>query len=182
MIGYDVHKPNIDRLNEVINEQFEDISDRCQLYHSDGTELEELKDKAEYLDAVITDPPYVHFEAAEVYSEDDRDLSHMNNEKFMERIRHNFKQLHRLIKTSSFEDKIFYPVIFKVGTGRQGKHGILDMDADFQAAAKEAGFVLWDKVFNQLQTPFGSTNWERNYINKYVQKNYEVNLVFCKFN
>ena len=92
MIGYDVHKPNIDRLNEVINEQFEDISDRCQLYHSDGIELEELKDKAEYLDAVITDPPYVHFEAAEVYSEDDRDLSHMNNEKFMERIRHNFKQ------------------------------------------------------------------------------------------
>ena len=30
VIGYDVHKPNIDRLNEVINEQFEDISDRCQ--------------------------------------------------------------------------------------------------------------------------------------------------------
>ena len=181
VIGYDVHKPNVDRLNEVINEQFKDVGDRCQLFHSDGTALEELKDEAEYLDAVVTDPPYVHFEAAEVYSEDDRDLSHMNNTMFMDKIRHNFKQLHRLIKTSSFEDKIFYPVIFKVGTGRQGKYGIIDMDADFQAAAKEAGFVLWDKVFNQLQTPFGSTNWERNYINKYVQKNYEVNLVFCKF-
>ena len=56
------------------------------------------------------------------------------------------------------------------------------MDADFQAAAKEANFVVWDKVFNQLQTPFGSTNWERNYINKYVQKNYEVKPCILKFN
>ena len=181
VIGYDVHKPNVDRLNEVINEQFKDVDDRYQLFHSDGTALEELKDEAEYLDAVITDPPYVTFQAAEVYSEDDRDLSHMNNTMFMDRIRHNFKQLHRLIKTSSFEDKIFYPVIFKVGSGRDGKNGIIDMDADFQAAAKEAGFVLYDKVFNQLQTPFASTNWERNYINKYVMKSHEVNLVFMKF-
>ena len=92
MIGYDVHKPNVDRLNEVINEQFKDVDDRYQLFHSDGTALEELKDEAEYLDAVITDPPYVTFQAAEVYSEDDRDLSHMNNTMFMDRIRHNFKQ------------------------------------------------------------------------------------------
>lgn len=61
------------------------------------------------------------------------------------------------------------------------KQVLTKVRADFQAAAKEGGFVLWDKVFNQLQTPFGSTNWERNYINNYVQKNYEVNLVFCKF-
>ena len=79
VIGYDVHKPNVDRLNEVIKEQFKDVDDRYQLFHSDGTALEELKDEAEYLDAVITDPPYVTFQAAEVYSEDDRDLSHMNN-------------------------------------------------------------------------------------------------------
>lgn len=181
VIGYDVHKPNVDKIEEVIKERFKDVDGRYQLFHSDGAALEELKDKSEYLDGVISDPPYVTYDAAEVYSTDDRDLSHMNNEMFMEKIRQNFKELHRLIKTSSFEDKIFYPVIFKVGSGRQGKNGIIDMDADFQSAAKEAGFVLWDKVFNQLKTPFGSTNWERNYINKYVQKNYEVNLVFCKF-
>ena len=177
VIGYDVHKPNVDRLNEVINEQFKDVGDRCQLFHSDGTALEELKDEAEYLDAVVTDPPYVHFEAAEVYSEDDRDLSHMNNTMFMERIRHNFK-LPPPHQDIILRGQDLLPRNFQGVTGRQGKHGILDMDADFQAAAKEAGFVLWDKVFNQLQTPFGSTNWERNYINKYVQKNYEVNLFF----
>jgi len=55
------------------------------------------------------------------------------------------------------------------------------MDTDFQIVAREVGFVLWDKVTNQLNTPFKAFNFERNYLNKYVQKNYEVNLVFCKF-
>ena len=55
------------------------------------------------------------------------------------------------------------------------------MDVDFQIAAKEAGFILWDKVLNELNTPWGAVNWERNYMNRYVQKNYETNLVFCKF-
>ena len=72
-------------------------------------------------------------------------------------------------------------MIFKVGTGRKGKRGIIDMDTDFQIAAREVGFVLWDKLFNQLNTPFKAFNFERNYLNKYVQKNNEVNLVFCKF-
>ena len=62
-----------------------------------------------------------------------------------------------------------------------GEQGIIDMDVDFQIAAKEAGFILWDKVLNELNTPWGAVNWERNYMNKYVQKNYETNLVFCKF-
>ena len=40
-----------------------------------------------------------------------------------EEIKTNFQNLSRLIKTSSFEKKIFYPIIFKVGTGRKGKQG-----------------------------------------------------------
>ena len=92
-----------------------------------------------------------------------------------------FKQLFRLIKKSNFDDKQFFPVIFKVGTGRRNTGGIIDMDLEFQLAAREAGFVLWDKVFNELHSPWGSVNWERNYLNRYVQKNYETNLIFCKF-
>ena len=92
-----------------------------------------------------------------------------------------FKELHRLIKTSSYEDKKFYPVIWKTGTGRASDKGIYDMDFDFQKIAKETGFVLWDKLFNQVRSPMASVNWQRNYINKYVTKNYECNLVFCKF-
>ena len=55
------------------------------------------------------------------------------------------------------------------------------MNADFQQIGREAGFVVWDLFFNQLATPWASVNWERNYVNKYVQKNFEANLVFCKF-
>ena len=99
----------------------------------------------------------------------------------MKKIYRNFKELHRLIKTSNFRNKTFYPVIFKVGTGRLGEQGVIDMDLEFQLAAREAGFQLWDKVFNELNTPWGSVNWERNYMNRYVQKNYETNLIFCKF-
>ena len=91
------------------------------------------------------------------------------------------QRCYELIKTSNYEEKIFYPLIIKVGTGRKGKRGIIDMDTDFQIVAKEVGFTLWDKLTNQLNTPFKAFNFERNYLNKYVMKNYEVNLVFCKF-
>ena len=176
-VGYDVEKKNIDRSREIMNEHFD--SKDFQLFHSDGITLEEFKNESEYFDAVNCDPPYVL--QAEKYTTDKRDLSNVGHEEYMERIYTNFKQLYRLIKKSNFEQKIFHPVIFKVGTGRRGTNGIIDMDSDFQLAAKHAGFVLWDKVFNQLHSPMGAVNWERNYLNKYVQKNYEVNLVFCKF-
>ncbi len=178
-IGYDVEKKNIDKTNEVINEYLPDFSDRVQLFHSDGIALEELKDKSDYLDAVCCDPPYIA--QNERYTNDDRDLSNMNYKQYVEKMEQNFVELFRLIKKSNFEKKEFYPVIFKVGTGRRGKHGICDMSAEFQYLAKSTGFVVWDLFYNQLNTPWGSVNWERNYMNRYVQKNHESNLVFCRF-
>ena len=178
-IGYDVEKKNVDRTKKVIEEHFDGYEERYQIFHSDGVALEELKDKSEYLDAVVTDPPYIMNN--ERYTSDERDISSMNYENYMDRIKLNFEQLHRLIKTSNFEKKEFYPVIFKVGTGRRGTKGIIDMSAEFQVVAKSVGFVVWDIFYNQLHSPWGAVNWERNYINKYVQKNHETNLVFCKF-
>ena len=58
---------------------------------------------------------------------------------------------------------------------------LIEHNGNAKLAAKEAGFTLWDKVLNELNTPWGAVNWERNYMNRYVQKNYETNLVFCKF-
>jgi hypothetical protein len=176
-IGYDVNKKNIDRTIEVMNEHFE--QDKFQLFHSDGVTLEEFKGESEILDGVINDPPYIL--KNEKYSTDERDLCNHDVEAYTEKINYNFEQLYRLIKKSDFEKKVFYPVITKVGTGRRGTEGIYDMDLEFQLAAKRAGFVLWDKLFNQLHSPWGAVNWERNYMNKYVMKNYETNLVFVKF-
>ena len=178
-IGYDVEKKNVDRMREVVDETFPETNQNCKLFHSDGIALEELEDESNFLDAVVTDPPYVLH--AEKYTTDERDISSFDHNSYMSAIKQNFQQLHRLIKPSNFDEKIFHPVIFKVGTGRRGKMGIVDMDADFQQVAKECGMVVWDKVYNHLQSPWAAVNWERNYKNKYVQKNYETNLVFCKF-
>ena len=178
-IGFDIDERNINRTKQVLEEHFPDHADRYQLFHSDGIALEELKDKSEYLSGVVTSPPYIANN--ERYTEDPRDLSGMNQSMFMEKMTQNFHELYRLIKTSSFEEKIFYPVIFVVGTGRKGKEGIIDMSTEFQLAARDAGFKLWDVFYNELRTPWGSVNWERNYINRYVQKAHETNLVFCKF-
>jgi hypothetical protein len=60
--------------------------------------------------------------------------------------------------------------------GRKGEKGIIDMNTDFQRIGREAGFVVWDLFFNQLATPWAAVNWERNYVNRYVQKNFEANL------
>ena len=178
-IGYDVQEKNILRTREVIEEYLPFAKGKYELHHSDGIALEELKDKSNYLQAIITDPPYVL--NAEKYSEDPRDISLLNHQGFMEKIRENFDQCYRLIQKSNFEKKEFYPVIFKVGSGRRGDKGIIDMNADFQQIGKEAGFVVWDIFFNHLATPWAQVNWERNYLNSYVMKNHETNLVFCKF-
>ena len=176
-IGYDVFDRNITRTKEVMDEYYPESD--YQLFHSDGTELAELKDKSDYLDGAVCDPPY--FLKAEKYSKDERDLSSMSHEDYMNRMRNCFKQLYRLIKTSNFEEKKFYPVIFKVTHMRRGKKGIIDMDMEFQKIAHEVGFVTYDKLFNQLHSPWGTVNWERNYLNRIVMKNYEVNLTFVKF-
>jgi len=178
-IGFDVQKKNIVRTKEVIDQYLPFAKGKYQLHHSDGIALEELKDKSDYLDASISDPPYVL--NAERYSDDPRDISSLNHKGYMAKIKENFEQLYRLIKKSDFEKKKFYPVIFKVGMGRKGAKGIIDMNADFQRIGREAGFVVWDIFFNQLATPWASVNWERNYVNRYVQKNFEANLVFVKF-
>ena len=178
-VGYDLNPKNIERARQVISEHICSDPSRYTLHDTDGVSLKEYDGCSEYFDGIVTDPPYVL--KAEVYSDDPREIGNLNHEEYMKRIKLNMQRCYELIKTSNFEEKIFYPVIFKVGTGRKGKRGIIDMDTDFQIAAREVGFVLWDKLFNQLNTPFKAFNFERNYLNKYVQKNNEVNLVFCKF-
>ncbi len=177
-VGYDINQNNVDKTRQVMNENFN--KDDFQLFHSDGIELEEFRNESEYFSAIVQDPPYIL--KNERYNKDDeRDISNLDKDNYMIKMNSHFKQLFRLIKKSNFDDKQFFPVIFKVGTGRRNTGGIIDMDVEFQLAAREAGFVLWDKVFNELHSPWGSVNWERNYLNRYVQKNYETNLIFCKF-
>lgn len=178
-VGYDLTKQNLDLIEEVMVEHLGGSKDNFTLHHSDGVELKEYSDKSEYFDAIVTDPPYVC--KLEKYSDDEKELGMLPHNEYMEKVRINFEHCYRLIKRSSFEDKIFHPVIFKVSHGRKGSEGITDMDFEFQLIARQIGFTLHDKLTNQLHTPFASVNFQRNYIHRMVQKNYECNLVFCKF-
>jgi len=178
-VGYDLTKKNLDLIRQVSEKHLGANDDNLTLHHSDGITLKEYEGKTEYFDAIVTDPAYVL--KAEKYSDDERELGNKSHEEYMKCIKLNFERCYQLIKTSSIEEKKFYPVIFKVSHGRKGQEGITDMDFDFQMVARECKFKLWDKLTNQLHTPFASVNFQRNYIHKYVQKNMEVNLVFCKF-
>ena len=178
-VGYDLTKKNLDLIREVSVKHLGANDDNLTLHHSDGITLKEYEGKTEYFDAIVTDPAYVL--KAEKYSDDERELGNKSHEEYMKCIKINFQRCYDLIKTSSIEEKKFYPVIFKVSHGRKGSEGIIDMDFDFQMVARECKFKLWDKLTNQLHTPFASVNFKRNYIHKYVQKNMETNLVFCKF-
>ena len=178
-VGYDLTKKNLDLIREVSVKHLGANDDNLTLHHSDGITLKEYEGKTEYFDAIVTDPAYVL--KAEKYSDDERELGNKSHDEYMKCIKLNFERCYQLIKTSSIEEKKFYPVIFKVSHGRKGSDGITDMDFDFQMVARECKFKLWDKLTNQLHTPFASVNFQRNYIHKYVQKNMEINLVFCKF-
>lgn len=177
-VGYDLNQKNVDRANDVFIKHLSNQSN-FELHCSDGVTLQEFEGYTDHFDAIVTDPPYVL--KAEKYTCDDRDLCNHSHAEFLNRIKLNLMRCYDLIKTSSFERKEFFPVIFKTGTGRRGKSGIIDMDSIFQDIASEIGFTLWDKLTNQLHTPYAAVNWERNFRLKYVQKNYEVSLVFVKF-
>ena len=178
-VGYDLNRKNVDRANEVFSKHLCRDQSRFELHNSDGVTLKEFDCYTNHFDAIVTDPPYVL--KAEKYTDDERDLCNCSHDEFLKRIKLNFQRCYDLIKTSNFERKEFYPVIFKTGTGRRGKSGIVDMDSIFQSIASEVNLTLWDKLTNQLHTPYAAVNWERNFKLKYVQKNYEVSLVFVKF-
>jgi len=179
LVAYDLNPKNVDRAREVINNHLCKDPCRFDLHCSDGVMLKELDCYKDHFDAIVTDPPYVL--QPEKYTNDERDLCNQTHDEYLKRIKLNFQRCYQLIKKSDFDKKEFFPVIFKVGTGRRGKSGIIDMDKEFQQIANEVGLVTWDKLTNKLNTPYAALNWERNFRMKYVQKNYEVSLVFVKF-
>lgn len=177
-IGYDTSSETIKLNKEILNEKFPKKT-FYELINGDGTELDTYKDSQEIFDAVFSCPPYYNIEK---YSGEDNDLSHMSEDFFNEKIQNMFHNIFRLIKTSSYKDMKFYPVIFTVGSIRKGERGIIDMDYLFQTYAKNAGFVLHDKLFTENVTPGAGFTFRRNFCYKFLTKNYETTLVFLKYN
>ena len=175
-IGFDTSSKTIELNTKLLKEKFSEQS--WELYNSSGTSLRPFESNSEYFDAVFTCPPYYDVEK---YSGEAGDLSHLSYDDFNNEIKLMFKNLYRLIKTSSYKEMKFFPVIFTVGSVRRGNKGIIDMDYVFQMYAKDAGFVLYDKLFTENVTPGAGFTFRRNYAYRFLTKNYETTLVFMKF-
>ena len=179
VVGIDCNPENVNKVDEVCRKYFPDKADDFELYHADGVALEKWKDQSEVFDAVITDPPYVM--KPENYGVSDWDIGKLDHDAFFDKIETLMGNLSRLIKQSDYESRTFYPIIIKVGSGRRSSGGIVDMDYEFQRIAKGHKMILWDKVFNKLENVWGNINAVRNYKHGYVQKNFETNLCWVRF-
>ena len=178
-IGFGIDEKANQKTRDVINKYMTIQEKDWEIIDGDGCEMKHLQDQSEIIDAVYSSPPY--YRNAESYSDDPRDLCNMSIDQFDERIDLLFSNLKRLMKRSSWEDKRFYPVIFVVGTSRLGKNGIFDMTHTFQRIATDHDFTFHDQMFVQLNNPHLCSSMERNYRNRYLNKNYESQIVFLKY-
>ena len=178
-IGFDINQSSLNKTKEVVTNHLDVTDDRWTLYEGCGCEMKELESESEIIDGVFASPPY--YNKAESYSDDPRDLCNMSIEEFDQKIDQMFGNISRLIKRSDYEKKIFYPIIFVVGTSRQGSEGIQDMSFSFQQIAKKHNLKLWDQLFVELNNPHLISSLQRNYEHKFVCKNYESQLCWVKF-
>tara|TARA_Y100000034_G_C6841403_1_gene380751 strand:+ start:211 stop:1119 length:909 start_codon:yes stop_codon:yes gene_type:complete len=180
-IGYDTSKKTVELNQGLIERKMNDKVDNAKLIHGDGTSAESYKDfinRDLKVDAVFTCPPYYNIEK---YSGEDGDLSQLKHNEFDDRINEMFSNLYKVIKTSSYKDVEFYPVIITVGSLRKGNKGIIDMDRVFQNIAIDNGFVLHDKMFTENLTPGAGFTFRRNYGYRFLTKNHETTLIFMKY-
>ena len=132
------------------------------------------------IDLALTDIPYFQ---AEVYNPDDsRDLGNIKKiDVFLEKIEKYLINIKRLIKPSSFESKIYKPIIIKCGTKRLGKLGVIDLGTEIEIIARKIGLTLHDKIYNELRSAFAGYGLKQGIENKYTIKSHETNLVFLKY-
>ena len=179
VVGIDCNPNNVEVVKDVCTKYFPDQTDDFELHHADGVALERWADQSEVFDAVISDPPYVM--KAEDYGCSDWDIGKLDHDGYFAKIDTMMGNLSRLIKQSDYDSRNFHPIILKVGSGRRAETGIIDMDYEFQRIAKRHSLVLWDKLFNKLDNVWGNLNAVRNYRHGYVQKNFETNLAWVRF-
>ena len=180
-IGIDILSDVVEHNREVLSDYINAPSVKWDIRNEDGIALKSILNSGDLVDAVITDPPY--YERAEIYSDNPRDLCNFTRTDYLESLHILLCNLKKIVRPSVIgADKRIHPVIFKVGSYRRGKEGLVDMAIDFQAVAEDCGWVLWDKTFISLNSALQSLTFQRNYASGYVTKNYETILVFVWFN
>jgi len=180
VVGYDLSSQNLQAVRSACLEHTDIAPDDLVLHHSDGVSLKEYDGQEAIWDLVTFDPPYVL--NPETYGDDPRDLCHIKDlDAFNAKLEECLVNLKRLIKTSSFAKKEFHPIVIKVGSGRRGEMGLIDMATEVEIIARRIGLVLHDKVFNVLDSQWAMFNVSRCIEHRYAVKNHETNLVFVKY-
>ena len=149
----------------------------------DSDELAEYKSEENLFDLIINDVPYI-FGAEDYQSNDDRDLCKVKDlNAFNERMEACLKNMMRLIKTSNWKERVFHPIIMKVGSGRRNSNGtgLISMDVELEVIARKVGLTIHDRIHNELSSAFQFYNVARCIDNRYTIKSHETNLVMVKY-
>lgn len=184
VVGYDLSTTNLGLIRSTCLEHTQIKPEDLTLHHSCGVELAEYKTFTDHFDLIINDVPYI-FGAEDYESGDDRDLCKVKNlDEYHKRMEVCLENMKRLIKPSSWKDRIFHPIVMKVGSGRRNTlgTGLVSMDVELEIIARKIGLTIHDKIFNELRSAFQSYNVGRCIENKYTVKSHECSLVMVKYN
>ena len=182
VVAFDLNPRNVDRIYDVLDEHYPD--GKYTIYNEDGVEMKPLKKEKSSFDAIITDPPYLN--CPDLYTQEDNDLSNMDQDQWEEMMRICFKNYYRLIKKSSVKDKVFHPIMMRMNNDpteeswttamqeaieRQPKTKnpieegtfhpvIMKMNATRRA---ERGMVSMDFILARIAEEEGFTLWDRTF-------------------
>ena len=180
VIGYDLNKDNVDAIRDVIKNHTKLNDEEIQLHHSCGVEMVEYATAENMIDLFINDIPYIF--STEKYTDDPRDLCNLPKlEDFYERVEVMMKNMKRLIKKSNYSQKIFHPIVMKVGSQRKRELGLFDMATDIEIIGRKIGLTLHDKIYNELKPAMQSYSLKNCFDNKFSMKLHECNLVFVDY-
>jgi DNA modification methylase len=180
-IGFEVDDETIKYVHQRIKHisNLKGLNPQINILNEDGVRMNSLSAFANVFDGILTCPPYCNVEK---YSGKGNDISYCKTwEDYSKEIEILMENCYRLIKPSDYKKNKFHLAIFVVGSVRDGKKGLLDMDSLFQNAAKKSGFIFHDK-FTQENVPSTTLHItaSSNYVKRYTGKVHETVLVFRK--
>ena len=180
VIGYDLSPLKLGLIKDACLDNTNIENQDLTLHHSCGVEMVEYKERSNFIDLFLLDPPY--YNAENYNSNDDRDLCYSKNvETYNNRFRECLVNMKRLIKPSNYDEKVFKPIIIKCGSIRRGCKGLVELSTEIEILAKEVGLVLHDKIINELRSATQHYNVGRCIKSRYTIKSHETNLVFLKY-
>ncbi len=183
IVGYDLNPKKLDLIRSACLEHTQIKDEDLTLHHSCGIELAEYKSCSNHFDLIINDVPYI-FGAEDYESNDDRDLCKVKNlDQYHKRMEVCLQNMKRLIKPSSWNEKVFHPIVMKVGSGRRNAlgTGLISMDVELEIIARKIGLTIHDKIFNEISSSFQGYNVGRCIENRYTIKSHECSLVMVKY-